>query len=676
MAIQILSPDYITPDNDIWLLKLIPLEENYENTILWEQGKDINGTLIVGETIAQARARQFNWFTSTSGALHISSTTYQREGRKYVRVDKPIKDLIGYNYIVFKNNGQETVGGVVTNRYENKYYYGFITNYEYVNDRVTVVHYSIDLMQTFNFDYVVDQCFVEREHSSTDNIGENTLDENLPVGNVIYSLKPHLSDFNNWSICVISSENFWQDQTTGQWVSGGNPGKLIANMYTGAGISSFASAADVNDFLTAATALAKSDAIVNIMMVPSTVVAAQAIGSAYTSPWYIDRDVNWTYTFNNKQGPRNKKLYCYPYNKLYITNNNGDATEYRYELFSGNSATLVFQTYFTIFDNGEISITPMDYRIEDNTLPIIGHALNHNERFCLKGFPQCAFTIDSYRAWLAQNKGQLISEAVGVGLNFGSALLQGTAAVATANVGLALGAGATAINTLNQASQMLGKNYDMSRVPDTVRGQQTAALTQQEGLMRFDAYNVHVVPEYASMIDDYFDMFGYSCRRLKVPNRNVRENWCYCKTVGCRLTGAIPGDVDKKICSIYDNGIRFWKNPNNIGRYNTLTNNCIANSQNNGNILEVHISPSTVEVTAGQTMTLTSTVTGGTPPYNYQWEYKTANASSYTNVLTNGNSANYSLVTASRHSGNSYKLVVTDSENTVAESNVSTLTVL
>ena len=40
------------------------------------------------------------------------------------------------------------------------------------------------------------------------------------------------------------------------------------------------------------------------------------------------------------------------------------------------------------------------------------------------------------------------------------------------------------------------------------------------------------------------------------------------KTVGATVTGSVPADDMKKICSIYDNGITFWKNGSEVGQYN------------------------------------------------------------------------------------------------------------
>ena len=43
--------------------------------------------------------------------------------------------------------------------------------------------------------------------------------------------------------------------------------------------------------------------------------------------------------------------------------------------------------------------------------------------------------------------------------------------------------------------------------------------------------------------------------------------WTYTKTRGCVLVGDAPADDVRAICNIYDSGITFWKNGNEVGNY-------------------------------------------------------------------------------------------------------------
>ena len=590
MAIEILSPDYIVPDNDIWLLKWIPLEPNYENTILWEIGQDyINGTTISNETKSAAQARQFAWFTNTTyhPCKHVTASTYQREGRKYCRVDYPIADLIGYNYIAFKNSGSYTEDNVTYNHYENKYYYGFITKLEYLNDRVTLVHYTIDVMQTFMFDYEVEPCLIDREHSTTDQIGDNTLNENLPTGQMIYYNKGNPYALRYWVVCVFVSEYYDDNTQTWYAVDGHRVGGVLdsdnavmGGLYSGLRILTFNlddnSLTSLNNTIKNYTNANKSDSIASICLFPRMLTGT----SPFENPnlpsfdWQIDKDITWTYSYNGKAGPRNKKLYCYPFNKLTISNNNGDENDYKYELFNTGYYTVHFDIYASPYGNGEIMAIPLNYIMQNDTYAVP----NYNERMCIKGLPQCAYTIDSYRAWVAQNRNQITGKQQQYVLG---SLIQplSMAQTGTAN-GSFMASLSNAFNVGATASDLLNKNFDMQTLSNILKGQDTPSLNLQQNILNFMAYNVRLKPEYACQIDDYFDFYGYACRRVKKPNINVRENWCYCKTIGCRLGipqqgGGVTGDVDDKICSIYNNGVRFWKNPFNVGNYN-LTNRCIA----------------------------------------------------------------------------------------------------
>lgn len=83
----------------------------------------------------------------------------------------------------------------------------------------------------------------------------------------------------------------------------------------------------------------------------------------------------------------------------------------------------------------------------------------------------------------------------------------------------------------------------------------------------FHFYNMSISKEYAKIIDDYFDMYGYACNRVKEPNTNHRESWWYTKTIGANISGSIPNNDLNKIRQIYDNGITFWREATKIGRY-------------------------------------------------------------------------------------------------------------
>ena len=73
--------------------------------------------------------------------------------------------------------------------------------------------------------------------------------------------------------------------------------------------------------------------------------------------------------------------------------------------------------------------------------------------------------------------------------------------------------------------------------------------------------------QHAKVIDDYFTMYGYAINRCKTPNYFSRPHWNYIKTIDITLEGSVPADAMKKICDIYNNGITFWENGDEVGNY-------------------------------------------------------------------------------------------------------------
>ena len=180
-------------------------------------------------------------------------------------------------------------------------------------------------------------------------------------------------------------------------------------------------------------------------------------------------------------------------------------------------------------------------------------SFNYVEKLVMSDFPQVAWSIDAFRAWLAQEASTTALQGISSVASTGFGALSGTpVAVAGGIMGLANPANSVilAINRLTQAKGTNGGTIDVaSRTKDFYFRQMQSSA------------------EYAKVIDDYFDVYGYATRRVKVPNRSARPHWNYVKTNGCVLSGNAPADDVRKICGIYDNGITFWKSASEVGNY-------------------------------------------------------------------------------------------------------------
>lgn len=498
---------YIEPNTTIRLLKNCPLDTTYEHTIYFA-----------------SESAQISYFQGLT-KYTLTNQTYQRVQRGKMRVAYKAEDLYDCNYLMFQNSS-----------FGNKWFYAFIKSIEYVNNVTSEIEFEIDVMQTWFFNYELEMCFVEREHSATDNIGENLVPENLETGEYVSDDFDATGILGGKSIVVAATFNEEYQNVSGSYYCG-----LFSGLYYNVFPNTTDGAIACADFISGAGS--KTDGIVAVFLMPTSMV-----GDVIDNPktYEIAKTKNLT-AIGNYTNIKNKKLLTYPYNFLYVTNLQGNHGVYPYEYFSGDECTFTISGDMSC--NPQVVLAPTNYK---------GVATNYDEKMVLSGFPQLSFNTDSFKAWLAQNGASL-------GINAFSTAVQ------TAGIATAIGATAVAATPIGIGIAIAGvvapviQHSFMPRQAHGGSGSQTLAAM---GLLDFAFMHKHITPEFACIIDDYFTKHGYATHRVKVPNRNVRPYWTYTKTIGCEITGSIPCDDARKICDIYDKGITFWKSGANIGNYN------------------------------------------------------------------------------------------------------------
>lgn len=496
---------YIKPGSKIYILKDVPLDNTYQHTIYFS-----------------SKSAQESYFAGKS-KYKLTAQSYQRLQRGFSAVNINANDIYDCNYIMFQNTP-----------YGNKWFYGFINSVEYVNDNMSTVSFEIDVMQTWFFDYELGECFVEREHSKTDEIGDNIIDEEVDTGE--YVVKERFeTGLNSNGYCAVVASIYDKDyQPFG--------GTTYQNIFSGLCYIPFDIPSQGEELVNyILNDNFKRDAVVCIFMMPKKLVEI-----ANNSAQYLNVQISRPTDFQGYV-PRNNKLFTYPYSFLYVSDMSGHTAEYRYEFFDKEAIPLIMRIKGDYSPACSATIYPAGY--------LQG---GFDCRFTISGWPQCAFSSDTYRAWLAQNGSSLaINTAV-------SSATSGLSAAGTANP---FKATAAITNLFGNVFSTMAAIKGRSSSPLQNKGSQGSSLMMALGELDFYVTNKTITAKYARIIDDYFDMFGYATHEVKVPNRNVRPHWCYTKTVGCVATGSVPGGDMNKICSIYDNGITFWKNGSEIGNY-------------------------------------------------------------------------------------------------------------
>lgn len=459
------------------------------------------------------------YFNNLTKIATEESLTYVSREKGVIRSSLPMSTAINIGYIRYKNTN-----------FENFWFYAFVTDVEYINNGLTEIHFEIDNMMTYMGVFTLGECFVERQHTIGDNIGDNICDERLEIGDYKYRAVTSSETTTTLSIVVLATVD--KDGTAGN-------GGIDGNIYNGCQLLKFRTAADVNAFLNKLTDEQKTSAIVSMNMIPESYA-----GSTINHHEIV---INKPYADIDGYKPKNNKLFIYPYNYISVTNLQGNFADFRYEFFSGTSA------YFTIEGmlsaNPELIMTPVNYK---------GVQKNYSEKMSLSGFPSCSYAIDSYKAYLAQERSNVAIDALS-SMSSGDLRAVSQAAQLLQNVP---GAG-----VLSSVASITGEMYKYSQRPPQAGGNQGSDTLVNLGQKDFVFIQKNITRNYAEMIDNYFDMFGYAVRQHLVPNMNARPNWTYCKTIGCIVHGNMPASAARDIESMFDSGVRFWKNHNNIGNY-------------------------------------------------------------------------------------------------------------
>lgn len=498
---------YIAPNTTIRMLKDVPLDNTYRNTIYFAYVEN-----------------QTSYFSGKT-KYTFAAQSYQRVQKGTLRIGRKADDLYDCNYLMFQNSA-----------YGNKWFYAFVTGVEYVNSETSEVSFEIDVMQSWHFDYDVKMSFVEREMSVTDEIGDNLVPENLEIGDYVYKDLGLTSLFNLYQIVIAATfDEDLEDATGGMY--GGVFSGLHYNVF-----STWQSAAS---FIAEATEQNKADGIVSIFMLP--VAFTSDYQSTMPEVFDIERDKH----LSDIDGyvPKNNKLFTYPYNLLYVTNNEGNVANYAFEYFSTDKCN--FNVSGAMCCTPECMLVPLNYK---------GVEKNYNEKLTIGNFPQCAYTVDTFKAWVAQNQNQLALNAI-------NAIGQTAAGAAVMYAsGGTLGAGMT-LNGVQQIGNLVATVSDKSTLPPQARGGGGSIINMANQIKGFQFYYAHIREEFARIIDDYFNAYGYATHRVKIPNRVIRPHWNYVKTVNVCLTGSIPADDMAKLRQIYDSGVTFWRNGDEVGNY-------------------------------------------------------------------------------------------------------------
>lgn len=547
---------YIAPNTEIRLLKNVPLSKDYENTILFQT--------------AAAQAAYFMGKTAHT----LDAQSYQRVTPNYIMLEVRYDQAVKCNYIMYRNTS-----------YYNKWFFAFIDQVEYVNNKTSKITFSLDLLQTWHFDYELSDCFIERNHTAIDSLRASLTAEPVQIGEYVdNSVDRYLTD--DFKIIVATVDVDQQDQQgynvpivdvldpdNVTYSQRATRGHVYQQIYSGLTLVAFNAdnTSNIDGYIGKIIQDGRADSIVNIYMIPGAALPFTIPDSGFYLPngnvtTGVDRLLPGITTIGqnpdslNGYVPKNKKLYTYPYNYMELSNGSGGNIALRYEMFA-DSTQVEFSAKINIQTPVSVVIAPKNYNgLGDSQNKII----NNDFQLALGDYPLCSWNVDTYSAWSAQNSINMASNLIG-GMG-ASSILNATQGGALAGVATAITGGIGYL--INQALQA----HKAMRAADTVHGStQTGngAIAQERQNIFIKRKSIQA--QFAKIADDYFTMYGYSVNNIcDVSNddpRDHRPHFTYIKTIGCDISGELPAEDMRQINKLYDGGIRFWKNPAEIGDY-------------------------------------------------------------------------------------------------------------
>lgn len=522
------------PSTQLKLLN-VPFENDYKNVLYYTSKSQ--QTSVMNSFVVK----------SYTGFTYIRKDAQMR--RDYIMVPEHIDNLYNCNYVMYLNSN-----------YTDKWFYGFITKMEYLNDNNTAIWFETDVYNTWCFDVTIKPSFIEREHTRDDTVGINTQPENFELGEYKCQQWYQDSTLNSSDVIVMGVTTNPKGNKFNDIRYGG--------VYSGVIYIYGDTAAKIGTYLYHYDKAGKGDAVQSIFMAPAWLTS-----NVEGSKWYVDVSSNDSdvVTANGVIGsgganyfdislpaipstingytPRNKKLFTYPYRALVVTNQQGNSNILHNEKFNAYG-TRQFRVFGVLTPGCSIRIIPLDY----NNIQ-----WNIDEGVNLGKYPICNWSSDVFTNWLTQNS-----------INIGADMLSGV--VNTIAGGITTG-GIGALSGAAQIAGSVGSVYQHSMIPPASKGNINCGdVIFAADLNNFEFQDIAIKPEYARIIDNFFDMYGYKTNLVKTPNTAHRERWWFIKTIELNADGAIPMDDLRKFKSIYNNGVTFWRNASEIEDYSKSNN--------------------------------------------------------------------------------------------------------
>ena len=559
------------------------------------------------------KSEQTGFFNSRM-KFRYNDVSFQKQEYYYItRVGINIEQLRDVNYMYFKN--------------VDRTYYCFVTNLEYVNDNMTIIHFELDYLQTYFFDYTTQRSYVERMHTTQPPKENEQLDygqdydtiniENIELFDgikflVIISKKPlHTGATDEQQSSVVGVPqplSFYivpfnpgrYDDVNGGYVmpsitiGGGSdhhflssPERVIRAFYK----SETAQNNIVSMFLTDYTGINMTydrnqpTGELNIpkntyqrLSVEETEDAVKMLYVHYLTQSHVMEIPigNTRQYFGSVTHDIGDKLKDYPYSVITLDDRRGNRVDYKPDMFLDDELTVLVRG--ALSHNNEVSYSLKNYQLTTSLKDKIKGGVQFEHSLTNINPQDIAILNDHLASYMQGNKNSMNARREDMMFNtmFGMATQAPSALLGGLGGGLST---ATSITTgMIGLQQSIGgekaKIEDIKNMPPGLQKQ--GANIHADFLhakMGVKLIFKRIQKPARDRLSDYFNVFGYKINKMTHINERTMTRFNYVKTKGVNIKCSLNNEVVQKIQSIYDNGITFW-HTDDVGNYD-VTNEVI-----------------------------------------------------------------------------------------------------
>lgn len=485
-----------------------------------------------------------NSYFSNKVIFTLLKCSYIREGETFIiKVGKHIDSMRNCNYISYKNTF-----------YSNKWFYGFITKLEYVNNSCTNVHCKMDVFQTYMFDYNIKKSYVERQHV-TDYY--NTLSDTPNQGKLKitqlekYIIKNSHLDDSGLFLLMCNANPFMEDSTKSiqYQCDMGNYSIPCMTILCRNG-------SRISQIIQAISNVGRADRIQTAYYVPN---GKSILDNIQVTEYKDENDlsskginfielltsINSDYfksdfSLNVNNSFLFKKEISYPYTELEIVDSiSGKSVTLDLVKF-GNPLNPSFKINLNINENSSLEVVPLNYN---------GTGYSIENALVLEFNCKLPIFNNAFANYQRQNRDQNIINGIMTGGAMVGSLL-------TTNIG-------GAVSSLGNVANLLNQEKQSKQLPNQISGIEPSIFDY----MNFDHYiefRIKTMDDsHKQQARNFWSTFGYPINEMTnvLTNTNSKFNFVKCVDVNI-LSPNIPSDYMKELKQIYDNGVTIWHNEN------------------------------------------------------------------------------------------------------------------